>query len=137
MQASKSVLGKFQCLNVPRIMINPVRSLFLPSKIPPSIIYPHKTTPMKAPEHHNNPEVERLLREELCNFPPFQARKCGLSVSRLLNCLVKPGFQDAIMKRDYLRRQVSAHFSDLRLRLNAIRKNTILPKEIKVSPHVS
>lgn len=48
--------------------------------------------------------------------------------------LVRPGFQDAIMVRDYKRRQVSAHFSDLRMRLNAIRKNTILPGEIRVYP---
>ncbi|KAF6772194.1 hypothetical protein AHF37_09022 [Paragonimus kellicotti] len=95
-----------------------MRSLFLPPGLPRSLIYPHQQTPDKTPAHHHNPEVERLLKEELCGYPPYNARK------------IRHGFQDAIMIRDYKRRQVAAHFSDLRLRLNAIRKNTILPKEI-------
>ncbi len=44
---------------------------------------------------------------------------------------VRHGFQDAIMVRDYKRRVIAAHFSPLRLRLNAIRKNNLLPKDIR------
>ncbi|VDL99000.1 unnamed protein product [Schistocephalus solidus] len=44
---------------------------------------------------------------------------------------LRHGFQDAIMVRDYKRRIVAAHFAPLRVRLNAIRKNTILPKDIR------
>ena len=36
------------------------------------------------------------------------------------------------MVRDYKRRMIAAHFSPLRTRLNAIRKNTLLPKDIRV-----
>lgn len=50
----------------------------------------------------------------------------------ILYILVMPGFQNAIMIRDYKRRQVAAHFSDLCLRLNGIRKNNVLPNEIRV-----
>ncbi|TGZ70345.1 hypothetical protein CRM22_003253 [Opisthorchis felineus] len=96
-----------------------IRYLTLFPKIPSSIIVQHQTIPTKTPEHHSNPEVERLLETQLCGFPPYEARK------------LRPGFQDAIMKRDYLKREVSAHFSDLRLRLNAIRKNNILPRETR------
>ncbi|CAH8556481.1 unnamed protein product [Dicrocoelium dendriticum] len=96
-----------------------LRNLFISSKIPPCLIYQHHYTPDKTPPHHNNPEVEKLLKEELCMYPPFQSRKIRL------------GFQDALMKRDYKRRQVSAHFSDLRLRLVAIKRNTVLPKDIR------
>ncbi|VDP93423.1 unnamed protein product [Echinostoma caproni] len=96
-----------------------VRTITLLSRIPQSIIYEHRHIPEKTPEHHNNPVVEKLLKEDLCGYPPYQARK------------IRPGFQDAIMIRDYKRRQIAAHFSDLRIRLNALRKNTILPNEIR------
>ncbi|KAA0201144.1 28S ribosomal protein S14 mitochondrial [Fasciolopsis buskii] len=96
-----------------------IRAISLLGRIPQSIIYEHKHVADKTPMHHNNPVVENLLKEQLCDYPPYQARK------------IRPGFQDAIMVRDYKRRQVSAHFSDLRMRLNAIRKNTILPGEIR------
>lgn len=36
------------------------------------------------------------------------------------------------MVRDYKRRIIAAHFSPLRIRLNAIRKNTLLPKDLRV-----
>ncbi|OON14327.1 hypothetical protein X801_09883 [Opisthorchis viverrini] len=52
-----------------------IRHLSLFPKIPPSIIVQHQTIPTKTPEHHNNPEVERLLKTQLCGFPPYEARK--------------------------------------------------------------
>ncbi|TPP63189.1 28S ribosomal protein S14 mitochondrial [Fasciola gigantica] len=96
-----------------------IRASSLLSRIPQSIIHEHRHIPDKTPEHHNNSVVEKLLNEKLCGYPPYQARK------------IRPGFQDAIMVRDYKRRQVAAHFSNLRIRLNALRKNTILPEEIR------
>lgn len=96
-----------------------MRSLSIPPSIPSEILYQREITPAKTPAHHNNPEIEKLLKDELCDYPAYSSRK------------IRHGFQDAIMIRDYKRRQVSAHFCNLRIRLNAIRKNTILPQEIK------
>lgn len=36
------------------------------------------------------------------------------------------------MVRDYKRRVIAAHFAPLRARLNAVRKNNILPRDIRV-----
>ncbi|CAL8082188.1 unnamed protein product [Calicophoron daubneyi] len=101
------------------VLAQNLRFLSVLPKIPPSVLYEHHYTPFKTPEHHSNAQVESMLKEQLCGYPPYQARKIRL------------GFQDARMVRDYKRRQVSAHFSALRQRLNAIRKNTILPTTIR------
>ncbi|KAK4473736.1 hypothetical protein MN116_003078 [Schistosoma mekongi] len=100
-------------------LCNGMRLLSIPPAIPSKILYERQIMPDKTPAHHNNPEVEKLLREELCDYPPYSSRK------------IRHGFQNAIMVRDYKRRQVAAHFCNLRTRLNAIRKNTILPQEIQ------
>ncbi|KAH9596086.1 28S ribosomal protein S14, mitochondrial, partial [Schistosoma haematobium] len=98
-----------------------MRLLSIPPLIPSEILYQREITPAKTPAHHNNSEIEKLLKSELCDYPAYSSRK------------IRHGFQDAIMIRDYKRRQVSAHFCNLRIRLNAIRKNTILPQEIKMN----
>ncbi|GAA51955.1 mitochondrial 28S ribosomal protein S14 [Clonorchis sinensis] len=68
--ATPKYLGAF--LSRPSTLI---RCLSLFPKIPPSIIVQHQTIPTKTPEHHNNAEVERLLKTQLCGFPPYEARK--------------------------------------------------------------
>ncbi|KAM7534997.1 hypothetical protein Aperf_G00000089111 [Anoplocephala perfoliata] len=95
------------------------RRLHLPPAIPQKIMHQHKYEPYKTPDHHSSPEHERLLKEELLDYPPYRNRK------------IRHGFQDAIMVRDYKRRMVASHFAPLRVRLNAIRKNYILPKDIR------
>ncbi|VDD83284.1 unnamed protein product [Mesocestoides corti] len=95
------------------------RKLHMPPAIPQQIMHQHKYEPYATPPHHSSPEHERLLKEELVNYPPFRNRR------------IRHGFQDAIMVRDYKRRMVAAHFAPLRVRLNAIRKNTLLPKDIR------
>ncbi|VDL61195.1 unnamed protein product [Hymenolepis diminuta] len=95
------------------------RQLNLPPSIPQQIMHQHKYEPYKTPEHHNSPEHMRLLKEELLDYPPYQNRK------------IRHGFQDAIMVRDYKRRMVASHFAQLRVRLNAIRKNNLLPQDIR------
>lgn len=47
----------------------------LPPKIPKEILHKHTYIPIETPVHHNNPEVERLLKEDLCDYPTFKARK--------------------------------------------------------------
>ena len=44
----------------------------------------------------------------------------------------RAGWKDWLMIRDYKRRIICKHFQPLRARLNAMRKNTILPKEVQV-----
>uniref|UniRef100_A0A0X3NTX9 28S ribosomal protein S14 n=1 Tax=Schistocephalus solidus TaxID=70667 RepID=A0A0X3NTX9_SCHSO len=95
------------------------RSLHMPPRIPQSVFWEHTREPYKTFPHHSSPEHERLLKEELLDYPPYR------------NWKIRHGFQDAIMVRDYKRRIVAAHFAPLRVRLNAIRKNTILPKDIR------
>lgn len=41
-------------------------------------------------------------------------------------------YVDWRMLRDVKRRQMAYEYADTRLRINAIRKNTILPKELQV-----
>nr|CAH8826615.1 unnamed protein product [Trichobilharzia regenti] len=96
-----------------------MRLLTIPPAIPSKILYERQITPDKTPAHHNNTQIEELLKKQLCDYPPYCSRK------------IRHGFQNAIMIRDYKRRQVAAHFCDLRIRLNAIRKNRILPQEIQ------
>ncbi|VDK33882.1 unnamed protein product [Taenia asiatica] len=95
------------------------RKLHLPPSIPQKIMHHHKYEPYATPLHHNSPEHEKLLKEELVDYPPYRNRK------------ILHGFQDARMVRDYKRRIIAAHFSPLRIRLNAIRKNTLLPKDLR------
>ena len=40
------------------------------------------------------------------------------------------------MLRDVKRRQMAFDFADERLRINALRKNTILPKELQVQSNI-
>nr|XP_056701168.1 28S ribosomal protein S14, mitochondrial [Euleptes europaea] len=50
-----------------------------------------------------------------------------------LSCLgqVRGHYVDWRMLRDVKRRKMAFEYADLRLRLNALRKNTILPKELQ------
>ncbi|VEL17209.1 unnamed protein product [Protopolystoma xenopodis] len=95
------------------------RNFHSPLAIPSSIIASTSHEPAPTPAHHSNEFIENMLKKELCDFPPYKSRK------------IKPGFQDARMIRDFKRREISAHFIPLRIRLNAIRKNQILPKDIQ------
>ncbi|CAH8435617.1 unnamed protein product [Heterobilharzia americana] len=119
MNLFRPLLIKTNITGLTNNLCSKMRLLSIPPLVPPKILYERQIIPGKTPEHHNNPEVERLLKEDLCDYPPYCSRK------------IHHGFQNAIMIRDHKRRQVAAHFCDLRIRLNAIRKNTVLPKEIQ------
>lgn len=66
-----------------------IRAISLLGRIPQSIIYEHKHTTDKTPMHHNNPIVESLLKEQLCDYPPYQARKSNqyYEVNYLITCI--------------------------------------------------
>ncbi|VDO05633.1 unnamed protein product [Rodentolepis nana] len=107
------------------------RKLNLPPAIPQQIMHQHRYEPYATPMHHCSPEHERLLKDELMGYPPYQNRKSRLYFFAYLFALVRHGFQDAIMVRDYKRRIVASHFAPLRSRLNAIRKNNLLPQDVR------
>lgn len=48
---------------------------------------------------------------------------------------VRTTFVRAVMYRDYRRRQIVKHYAKERLRINSLRKNSILPSEIQVKSH--
>lgn len=78
------------------------------------------------------PSTSDYSKRNFSTIHHTETAKVGYVFSLDLMILVRHGFQDAIMVRDYKRRMVASHFAPLRVRLNAIRKNNLLPKDIRV-----
>lgn len=62
----------------------------------------------------------------LCLY--FQACRTSLGIMGQ----VRSYYVDWRMLRDVKRRQMAYEYADIRLRINAIRKNTLIPKELQV-----
>lgn len=62
-----------------------MRLLSIPPLIPSEILYQREITPAKTPAHHNNSEIEKLLKSELCDYPAYSSRK-----SKFRHCYLFP-----------------------------------------------
>ncbi|PAA88961.1 hypothetical protein BOX15_Mlig000044g4, partial [Macrostomum lignano] len=86
---------------------------------PPAAMLPSKPEMAPVtPPHHSSPEVEQLLANELCGYPPYRQRR------------IRNGFPSWATIRDEKRRRVTEHFDALRARLVALKRTRILPADI-------
>ena len=79
MMALRRITSMLEACRLSAIATNPVsvisNKIHLPPPIPVEIMHEHRYEPYATPSHHSSPEHERLLKEELVDYPPYRNRK--------------------------------------------------------------